>query len=102
MFPTTTSNSGNLFFTCFKTSTTPFVCPCAVSIITASTPAFTRASALSRASVVTPNAAATRKRPYLSLFAFGFCVSLVISLNVINPINLKLASTTGNFSILLS
>ena len=46
MLPTTTSRVGNRFFTCFKTSTTPLVCPWAVSIITASTCASTKASAL--------------------------------------------------------
>ena len=71
-------------------------------MITASTPAFTKAVALSTASAVTPKAAATRKRPNLSLFAMGFCVNLVISLNVIKPTNLLLLSTTGNFSILFS
>ena len=34
--------------------------------------------------------------------AVGFKVNLVISLNVINPINLKSSPTTGNFSILFS
>ena len=100
MFPTITSNSGNLAFTAFKTSTTPFVCPWAVSIITASTPAFTKAVALSTASAVTPKAAATLKRPNLSLLAFGFWVNLVISLKVIKPTNSFLALITGNFSIL--
>ena len=88
IFPTTTSNSGNFSFTCFKTVTTPCECPWAVSIITASTPAFTKAVALSRTSAVTPKAAATRKRPNLSLLAFGFCANFVISLKVINPTNL--------------
>ena len=88
ILPTITSNVGNLAFISFNTKTTPLVCPWAVSITTASTPAFTKASALSKASAVTPIAAATRNRPYKSLLAFGFWLSFVISLNVINPDNL--------------
>src|SRR5690606_10947158 len=61
MFPTTTSISGNDAFTSFNVFTTPFVCPCAVSIINASTPAATKALARSTASAVTPKAAATLK-----------------------------------------
>ena len=72
IFPTTTSSFGNLAFTSFKTFTTLCVCPCAVSIIMASTPALNKAVALSMASGVTPIAAATRNRPKLSLLAIGF------------------------------
>src|SRR5690606_37259274 len=100
MLPTTTSRSGKAFLTSLSTVTTPFVCPWAVSITTASTPALTSALALSTASAVTPNAAATRNLPYLSLLAIGFWVSFVISLKVINPTSLLSASTTGSFSIL--
>ena len=100
ILPTTTSNAGKAFFTAFKTVTTPLVCPCAVSIITASTPALTRAVALSTASVVTPRAAATRNLPKLSLLAIGFCVTFVMSLKVINPRNLYSSSTIKSFSIL--
>ncbi|MNE26055.1 hypothetical protein D3C80_1194060 [compost metagenome] len=71
-----------------------------MSIITASTPAATKAPARFTASAVTPKAAATRRRPNLSLFAIGFCVNFVISLNVINPTNLLSELTTGSFSIL--
>src|SRR5690606_40253419 len=78
ILPTTTSISGKLFLTSFKTVTTPLVCPWAVSIINASTPALTNAPARSTASAVTPKAAATRNRPYLSLLASGFNVNLVI------------------------
>ena len=63
IFQTTTSRSGNFDLIDFKTATTPLVCPWAVSIITASTPAFTKAAVRSTASWVTPIAAATRKRP---------------------------------------
>jgi len=50
ILPTTTSNSGKLALINFSTLTTPFVCPWAVSIITASTPDFTRALVRSTAS----------------------------------------------------
>src|SRR6056300_187772 len=63
MLPTTTSNCLNFDLISLSTFTTPSVCPCAVSIITASTPAFTRASALSTASPVTPIAAVTLNLP---------------------------------------
>ena len=63
IFPTITSKFGNLFFIFFKTSTTPLVWPCAVSIIIASTSDLTNASALFKASEVTPIAAATLNLP---------------------------------------
>ena len=71
IFPTTTSKSGYFDLIDFSVSTTPLVCPCAVSTITASTPAFTSASTRSITSRVTPTPAATLKRPNLSLLAFG-------------------------------
>ena len=63
MFPTTTSKSLHSFFIFLSTSTTPCVCPCAVSITTQSTPAFIKAEQRSKTSCVTPTAAATRRRP---------------------------------------
>ena len=102
IFPITTSKLGKEDLTDFKTSITPLVCPCAVSIIIASTETFTRAETLSRTSLVIPTAAATLNLPYLSLDALGRSLFFMMSLKVISPTNLLSASTIGNFSILLS
>ena len=100
MFPTIISTFLYIFLRSFRSSTTLFVWPWAVSITIASTPEFIKASALSIESFVTPIAAATLNLPYLSLFAIGFNLSFVISLKVINPTSLLALVTTGNFSIL--
>ena len=63
MFPTMISKPGNSDFNRSKTDTTPLVCPWAVSIMMASTPAATSASARSSTSGVTPTAAATLNLP---------------------------------------
>ncbi len=70
-FPTITCNSGNAAFTSFNLSITPFECPCAVSIVTTSTPAATNAVTRSKVSGVTPTAAPTNNLPCESLAAFG-------------------------------
>ena len=102
IFPTTTSSKLNFSFTFLTTSATPLVCPCAVSITIASTPALYSASTRSKTSGVTPTAAATRSRPNLSLFELGFVVCFVISRNVIKPTSVLSLETTGSFSILCS
>ena len=62
------------------TSSTPTECPCAVSITTASAPALTSISILSRVSDFTPTAAATRRRPFESLEAIGLSLIFMRSL----------------------
>ena len=100
MLPTTISIFGNFFLIDNKTLETPLEWAWAVSITRASTFDSTRASALFSLSLLTPKAAATTRRPYLSLFEFGFVKCLVTSLKVISPTKLLFLSTTGSFSIL--
>ena len=100
--PTTISTLGKFCLASLSFSITDLLCPWAVSITMASTPASTRAFILSRVSAVTPTPAATRRRPFSSLQAIGLSLALVMSLYVIRPISLLLSSTTGSFSILFS
>ena len=76
----------------------PFVCPCAESMTSASTPASTKAFALSNPP--TPIAAATLSLPSSSLFAFGYSFFFFRSFIVIKPTSLLLSSTIGSFSTL--
>ncbi len=101
IFPTTTSTwSPKASLTECRVSMTPRLCPCAVSMTRASTPASTSAEARSRLSAVTPMPAATRRRPSASLHALGLSLALVMSLYVTSPTKRPSASTTGSFSIL--
>ena len=79
MLPQTTSMEGKAALTFFSVSSTPRLWPCAVSMMTASTPALTSASVRSMVSCVTPTAAATRKRPHWSLQELGKVLSLMMS-----------------------
>ena len=71
MLPPITSMFGKCFFTQVTRSNTPCEWPCAVSTTITSTPAFASASTRASVSAPTPTAAPTRKRPCLSLQAFG-------------------------------
>ena len=102
ILPTTTSSFGNFALTSLSFNTTPLVCPCAVSITIASTPASTNFSTRATVSSVTPTAAATLSLPRLSLHEIGCSFTLIISLYVISPINLLSESMTGSFSIRFS
>ena len=80
ILPTIICSLGNSFLIDFKTPITFFECPCAVSMVITSTPASTKARARSSESFVIPIAAPTRKRPQLSLQAFGLDLTFKISL----------------------
>ena len=80
IFPTITSSFGYFCLTSFYFVTTPSVCPCAVSITTASTPASYKDSTRCIVSFVTPTAAATLNLPNESLQELGYCLTLIISL----------------------
>ena len=77
---------------------TPFEWPWAVSTVTTSTFAFSKASILSIMSWVIPTAAPTNNLSCSSLAEFGYCLDFSISLIVIRPFNLKSSSTIGSFS----
>ena len=79
ILPTITSIFGKAALICFKVSITPFECPCAVSMLTTSTPALMSAATLASMSGVTPTAAPTIRRPKLSLAALGLSFFLIIS-----------------------
>ena len=66
MLPPTTCNDGKRFFAHATRSITPCEWPCAVSTITTSTPAATRASMRCSVSPPTPTAAPTSRRSRLS------------------------------------
>ena len=66
-----------------------------------STPASIKASVLSIKSPLTPTAAPTSGRPFLSFDAFGYFSKSEISWLVIRPFTQLLSSTRGSFSILL-
>ena len=85
------------FLTAFKT---PLEWPWAVSIVTTSTFASTKAWHLSIISLVIPTAAPTNNLPCESLAEFGYCIVFSTSFVVIRPFNLKFSSTIGSFSIL--
>ena len=97
IFPTTTSIFSS-FLIAFSVSIMPFVCPWAESMTSASTPASTKAFALSNPP--TPIAAATLSLPSSSLFAFGYSFFFFRSFIVIRPTSLLLSSTMGSFSTL--
>ena len=99
MLPPTMSTAVS-FFSRATISMTARWWPCAVSTMTTSTPASTRARARLYASSPTPTAAATRRRPCGSFVAFGNCSLLVKSLTVIRPRSRPAASTSGSFSTL--
>ena len=75
-------------------------CPCAESITTTSTFAFTSASTRSRQFAVIPTAAPQRRRPCSSFAESGYLICFSISLIVISPFRLKSLSTIGSFSFL--
>ena len=79
---------------------TPALCPCAVSMTIASTPASNNAFARSKVSEVMPTAAATNNRPCSSFAELGNSITFSISLMVINPDKFPFSSTRGSFSIL--
>ncbi len=85
MLPATTSTSGKLFLSQVSASIIPLECPWALSSTRASTSAATNAEARSCRSWDTPTAAATRKRPRLSLAAWGYSSFLIMSLMVMSP-----------------
>ena len=64
----------------FICSSTPRLWPCAVSTAITSTPTSTRADILSNVSAVTPTAAPTNKRPWLSFAELGWFSTFSISL----------------------
>ena len=74
--------------------------PFAVSTTSASTPASIRAEARCQASPRKPTPAATRRRPWPSLVASGYCSVLTKSLTVIRPASLPFSSISGSFSTL--
>ncbi len=67
-----TSRAAGSDFSRRTMSITPWVCPCAVSTMIASTPASTSIMARSQASPKKPIAAPTRSRPWGSLLASGY------------------------------
>ena len=75
--------------------------PFAVSTTSASTPASIRAEARCQASPRKPTPAATRRRPWPSLVASGYCSVLTKSLTVIRPASLPFSSISGSFSHLV-
>ena len=81
-------------------SSTPFECPWAVSMTMTSTPDFNRASMRASLSKDMPTAAPTLSLPCPSLQEFGNFSLFTMSVTVMRPFNLLLASTTGSFSIL--
>ncbi|MNE19257.1 hypothetical protein D3C80_1123290 [compost metagenome] len=89
----------DIFLTCETASSTRCEWPCAVSTTRRSTPASMRRSARSMASAPTLMAAAARRRPCASLVALGFNCDFSISLTVMRPTQLPLASTTSSFSM---
>ena len=64
-----------------------------------SQPASIRARARASDSRLPPTAAATRRRPCWSLFAFGCWRRLKMSFTVIKPLSTPRSSTTGSFSM---
>ena len=98
--PAMSCTSGKAFFT-RPTQRMMFAeWPCAESSTSASTPACTRAPALSRMSFVTPMAAAQSRRPCLSLAEFGYLTTFSMSFIVMRPLRWNCSSTMGSFSIL--
>ena len=98
-FPAITCIS-HRFLISWTVSITLLECPCAESTTSTSTPLEIRFSALSKSN--TPTAAPTRKRPCLSLHAFGNRFSMSISLMVIRPVRTPSPSTSSNFSTLFA
>ncbi len=100
MLPPTTSTCGKLRLIQRTRSTTPALWPCAVSTISASTPALTSASTRSSVPSPTPTAAPTRSLPWASRAANGKLVCLVMSLTVNSPRSSKSSPTTSTRSSL--
>ena len=98
--PATMSVSGNSRRTRCTMSSTFWEWPCAVSITSTSTPAWTSAVARSMASRATPMAAPHRSRPSESFDALGYLIAFWMSLTVIRPLRRKSRSTTSSFSTL--
>ena len=69
--PAITCSCLKFFFTAFKVSITPLVCPWALSRQMASTPACCKAATLSKVSFVIPTPAPTSNLPYESFTACG-------------------------------
>ena len=98
MFPPMSGRSGYSLRRYATMSMTIFECPCAVSTMMTSTPALTRAAALSLASWPTPIAAPTRRRPWQSFAAFGKAFAFSMSFIVMSPLSTLSLSTIGSFS----
>ena len=98
-FPATTSSPWKVRLRCSTVRSTFREWPCAVSMQTTSTPAFTSAEARSSQSAPTPTAAPTRRRPRSSRQAFGNWLNFSMSLTVMRPSSLPASSTTSSFSI---
>ena len=99
IFPATTCNVLDNFLARSTASATPSEWPCAVSITIRSTPASTSASVRANPASPTPVAAATRKRPSLSIHAIGFKTACSLSFSVNNPVSLPSPSVISSFSI---
>ena len=99
-FPAITCRFGYFSFTIRIVRSTFAEWPCAESITTTSTFAFTSSAARSRQFAVMPSAAPQRRRPWESFAESGYLICFSISLIVIRPFRLPSSSTIGSFSFL--
>mmetsp|Transcript_11442 Transcript_11442/g.13124 ORF Transcript_11442/g.13124 Transcript_11442/m.13124 type:complete len:394 (-) Transcript_11442:44-1225(-) len=73
--------------------------PCAISITSTSQPVWTRARARCRSPFLTPTAAPTKRRPFVSKLATWLSVSFTISDSVTSPTRSPSVPTMGMFDV---